>query len=364
MPVIDALLADGTAEMRLLVAGTHGSQGYGASDCPATVPAEIVVKLGAAVADHSEAELVGMAANCATEVARAIASWRPDLLVVLGDRYELLGVALAATVRRVPLAHLHGGETTVGAIDDGIRHALTKLSHLHFCATEEYAARVRSMGEELWRVHVTGGPGIDRLLPLVAAHTLDEVEAAVGRQIRRPFGLVTYHPPTARPEELGAELEAIVRGCEQLATVVVTAPGADPGADEVTARLKQWEEARPTAVTIVPSLGELYPIAMASADVVVGNSSSGIIEAPSLGVPVVNVGSRQEGRVRAANVVDVPGDASAVHAAIQQALVPGGRDRFRAENPHGDGHAGRRIADMLITVPLGPLLDKHFVDPR
>jgi UDP-N-acetylglucosamine 2-epimerase (non-hydrolysing) len=285
----------------------------------------------------------------------------PDLVVILGDRYELLGVAAAATLHRVPIVHLSGGEITTGAIDDAVRHALTKLSHLHLCTTEVYAARVRSMGEERWRVHVVGEPGLDRLEGLLSAFQVRDLEAAIGVELQRPVGLLTYHPPTlAPPGEAARELDALLLASSALPTVIATHPGPDLGSRAIIEALQVWSTTRAGAV-VVHSLGELFPRALAEADVVLGNSSSGIIEAPSLAVPVVNVGKRQDGRVRWPGVIDVGADADEVRRAIDRALDPAFRDAARAvPNPFGDGHAAPRIVRLLLDQPLDDLLHKRF----
>jgi UDP-hydrolysing UDP-N-acetyl-D-glucosamine 2-epimerase len=249
---------------------------------------------------------------------------------------------------------------TEGAFDDSVRHAVTKLAHLHLCNAEPYAARIRGMGEEPWRVRVTGDPAIDRLPRLARQWSLDDLGAFAGIDIHRPFGLLTYHPPTLTPDRLGDELESLMHGAEGLATVIATYPCADPGAAEILDRLRRWAKGR-DGVALVESLGDRYPAALANADVVLGNSSSGLVETPAFGVPTVNVGDRQRGRARAANVIDVPGDAATVASAIDRALDP----KFRAAvasvaNPYGDGHAAERVVEALLGAPLDRLLTKRF----
>jgi UDP-N-acetylglucosamine 2-epimerase (non-hydrolysing) len=189
-----------------------------------------------------------------------------------------------------------------------------------------------------------------------------DLERCVGGAITAPCGLVTYHPPTRRPERGAAELEAIIAACDALPSVVVTFPGADPGASEIVDRLRRWSSARP-GVHLVPSLGPAYAAMLARADVVVGNSSSGIVEAPTFGVPVVNVGDRQRGRERGAGVIDVPGEPAAVRRAMEQALDPAFRRRVEGiPNPYGDGRAAPRIVEVVASCDLAPLLHKRFVE--
>ena len=287
---------------------------------------------------------------------------RPDLLILLGDRYEILGAAQAAVLHRVPIVHLHGGEITEGAFDDLIRHAITKLASLHCCSTHGAAARLRSMGEEPWRIHTTGAPGIDTLVARASSTSASEWQRAIGGEPSKPMGLLTYHPPTQTPERAECELDAILGACERLATVIATAPGADPGSSGILERITTWAAGQPD-VRLIESLGPMYAPVLAAVDVVIGNSSSGIVEAPTFGVPVINVGDRQRGRERAPCVIDVGGVEADVIAALDRALDPEFRKSVReASNPFGDGHSARRIADMVATQPLEPLLTKVFVD--
>lgn len=361
-PVLRVLQREPSAELLVLAAGAHVSERFGRTIREIDLAPDVVHALDTGVGeDDSAAANVRVVARTAEAVSAALAQHHPDLLVVLGDRTELLGVATAAALHHVPLVHLHGGEVTEGAIDDSVRHAVTKLAHVHCCACEEYAARVRRLGEEPWRVFVTGEPTIDRLL-----HDTHPSEGALtcrlGVELRHPFALLTYHPPTLHPERLDAELDALLDACDAFEAVVATYPGADPGASRIIARLREWEQTRSNTV-VVESLGKLYPTALAAADVMIGNSSSGIVEAMSFALPVVNVGDRQRGRVRGPNVIDVAGHPAAVRAATARALDPSFRATLRGlPNPYGDGKAASRVVDVLMGVDLDGLLHKKFVD--
>jgi UDP-hydrolysing UDP-N-acetyl-D-glucosamine 2-epimerase len=289
---------------------------------------------------------------------------RPDLLVVLGDRYEMLGAALAALPFGLPVAHLHGGEVTEGAIDEQIRHAITKLAHLHFPAAEPYAARVRQLGEEAWRVHCCGAPGLDRLRAR-ATLSREALGQRLGRPLGRPTLLVTFHPETLAAADVPRHAEELTAALEKVdGEIVATAPGADTGHRAISAALERLAGRRP-ATQVVTTLGDdVYCSLLREADVMVGNSSSGLIEAPTFGLPVVNVGDRQRGRLRAANVLDTGHDREAIAEAIRQALDPAFRRRLAGlVNPYGDGHAAPRIARILREVELGPrLVRKRFAD--
>jgi len=285
----------------------------------------------------------------------------PDIVVLMGDRHELLPLAHALLLQGWPIAHVSGGEITEGVFDDAVRHALTKLSHLHLCTADQAAARILQMGEEPWRVVVTGDPTLDGLTD-IATQAATSLPEALGFPLERPVAIVTYHPPTLTPELLEPELESVISSLTEVRTIVATHPGAEPHSAEILERLHRWSSSNP-AVHVLSALGGLYAALLAQADVLVGNSSSGLIEAPVFCLPTVNIGDRQRGRQRAANVIDVPGRPEMVSEAVRHALDP----TFRASlnglvNPYGDGHAAERIRDVLTSVPVGGLARKRFVD--
>jgi UDP-N-acetylglucosamine 2-epimerase (non-hydrolysing) len=286
---------------------------------------------------------------------------RPDVLVVLGDRWELLHVVPQAVLAGVRVVHLHGGEVTEGALDERVRHAVTKLADQHCVASQDAADRVRRLGEPADRVHVTGAPGLDRFAGL-ARPTSEALAAAVGREVVRPLALFTYHPPTAvEGAEVRAWAAAALRAtAARCGTVVATHPGLDAGRDEVLAALAA--AAGDPRVVVVENLGPVYPVVLAGADVVVGNSSSGVVEAASAGIPVVDVGDRQRGRLRGDNVVHAHEGEAAVGAALDLALSPEHRARAEAApNPYGDGHAAGRVVEVVRAARSVPRA-KPFVD--
>ena len=269
-----------------------------------------------------------------------------DAIVLAGDRFETAAAALAATVDRVPIVHLHGGEQTLGAFDDALRHAITKLSHLHLVSSQEHARRVLAMGEDPASVHVVGAPGLDALarpdLPDRAA-----LEAALGIALDPPVVIVTVHPATLDVDPASAA-RAVASAMDLVdATYVVTLPNTDPGA--ATVRELMLAASTADRRVAVDALGEaLYWGLLRVADAVLGNSSSALVEAPAVGLPAVNVGGRQAGRARDANVLDATADASAVAEALGYALTPGFREVAETARPTlADGRAGARIADII-----------------
>jgi len=297
--------------------------------------------------------------------AQAFAQQRPDILLVLGDRFEMHAAALAALPFKIPVAHLHGGEITEGVIDDSLRHSITKLSHLHLVSTEAYACRVRQMGEEGWRVIVCGAPALDNIatVPLMLKPAL---ENALGFALEKPCLLATFHPATLEFEEAEWKCGELLLAIERLDTqTVFTLPNADTGGRVISKLIKAFVLTHPKA-RLVENLGTaLYFNLMRYVGVMVGNSSSGIIEAPSFGLPVVNIGSRQRGRARGANVIDVTSHCDDITAGIRKALTPEFRATCQEQpNPYSAGkNASAIIVDALKSVPLGEKLAvKKFID--
>lgn len=303
------------------------------------------------------------AGTCA--LTRAFVQERPDLLVLLGDRYEMLCGANAALGFNLPIVHIHGGAVTEGAIDEQVRHALTKMSHVHLVSTEVYATRVRQMGEEDWRVQVVGAPGLDELTTL-AIYRRGELADKLGLNLTDGFLLVSYHPVTL-------ELQHTVRQIDDLLQVlgstplpsVITYPNADPGNQVIIAAIEKYAATHPGKTHVLPNAGSaLYSSLMAHASAMIGNSSSGLVEAPSFRLPVVNIGSRQDGKIKPANVIDSASSTTAISAALTRALSPAFRESLRSlVNPYGDGKTGPRIAEILVQLALDDqLLRKRFID--
>jgi UDP-hydrolysing UDP-N-acetyl-D-glucosamine 2-epimerase len=341
-----AIAAHAGLRLRLLVGGMHLSPRYGSTveqiRSDGFEPAAELAWLDSTIEMPPDVQ----AAAALAAVGAALRSGSSDALVLAGDRLETVAAAVAATVSRVPIVHLHGGEQTLGAFDDALRHAITKLSHLHLVSNEEHARRVVALGEDPASVHVVGAPGLDASfrtdLPDRAA-----LERELGVRLRPPVVIVTVQPATLDPDP-SAVVEAVVGAMVSVpATYVVTLPNTDPGAERIRNRLR--EAASGPGWPVVEALGEArYWGLMRIADAMLGNSSSGLLEAPAVDLPAVNVGDRQEGRRRETNAIDAPSDASAVAAALRRALDPTFRVGVAAAHPRlADGRAGARIADII-----------------
>jgi len=306
---------------------------------------------------------VRSASNCLFAVGQALEAVRPDAVLVLGDRFETLPAAFAAVQLGLPLIHVHGGEISEGAIDDAIRHSISKLAHVHFVSAELHAHRLMQMGEEPWRVHVTGAPGLD-----VFAERTPLASETLSERFGVPFGedaaLVTVHPETIGAFDGSAAVRAVRIALEAVGLrAILTAPNQDKGREPILAALRTWADESPN-VAYVPMLGEYYPDALRAVGVVVGNSSSGLIEAASVPVPVLDLGERQAGRLKPPNVISAPFEPKAVEAAIHQARSPEFMTMVaNMTNPYGDGHACRKAGRILAGLALDDrLLRKRFVE--
>jgi UDP-N-acetylglucosamine 2-epimerase (non-hydrolysing)/GDP/UDP-N,N'-diacetylbacillosamine 2-epimerase (hydrolysing) len=306
--------------------------------------------------DTGMAKTIGLAI---LGLADALTAWRPDILLLIADRYEMLAPASVALALRIPIAHIEGGEISQGAIDDQVRNAITKLAHIHFTSTPTARRRVIAMGEEPWRVHHAGAPSLDHLRrsTLFDRATL---EAKIGLRLTAPIILAAWHPVTIL-RDTNAEADALFAAlAETPGRLIFAYPNADAGSYALIDRTRQLTATRPNTTVYVNLDAVTYWSLLGQVDAMVGNSSSGIMEAASFALPVVNVGMRQQGRERARNVIDVPAEAAAIRDAIHHALSTDFRESLRGmSNPYGDGTAAKTIAHVLTTVPLEGLLIKQ-----
>lgn len=365
-PLLERIAADPALELRLMASGAHFDPRFGPT-VREIEAAGYAFEPGLAMHPESD-DAAGIAQALGRGVqafARAFGARRPDLLVLLGDRSEMLAPALAALPFNIPQAHLYGGKITEGAIDERVRHALTKMSHLHFVSCQPYAERVMQMGEEAWRVFNVGSPGLDRLHGRPRA-SREALCGEIGLDPAQPFLLVTFHPVTLEPAGQDEQVAALLQALAQSGhAVVATYPNADAGGLRIAAALEAFAARQPRSVRLLRHAGSrLYADLMAHAAAMVGNSSSGVGEAPSFELPVVNIGSRQDGAIKAANVIDVGYAAADILAGIKRATDGAFRAGLRGlRNPYGDGNAGARIAATLRDIPLDDrLLRKKFVD--
>jgi len=356
--------ADSECELQLVVTGMHLSPEFG-------MTVNVIEADGFDTSERVEMLLSGDSPAAITKsiglgvigFADVLGRLSPDVIVLLGDRFEMLAAAQAAMVAGVPIAHLHGGESTEGLIDEAIRHAVTKMAHLHFVAAEPYRRRVIQMGESPERVFNVGAIGLDHLKRTTLLSTA-ELEAELDLGLSSPVFLVTHHPETLVPEDQTAGLRELLEALDGFpdAKVVITYPNADTHGRTLIPMIEEFAVARPGRVKAVRSLGQQrYLSLLRAADVVVGNSSSGIIEAPSVQTPTVNVGSRQAGRLRADSVLDVEPSSSAIMAAIREALSERMQTlASRVSNPYGEGAVAPQVVRHLKEIDLRAATHKRF----
>ena len=308
---------------------------------------------------------------CATGVgitgfAKAFAELKPDLAVLLGDRYEMLAAATACLISGFPISHIHGGEVTEGAIDDTMRHMITKMASLHFVAAAPYRDRVIRMGEHPDRVFLVGGLGVDAIMNTELASRA-EIEKVLGFAFGQHNLLVTFHPATAEDESAGKQCDEVLAALDAIPEprLLFTLANADAGGREVNRRIQAFIASRPERGTAFASLGSrLYLSCLPCIDGLVGNSSSGLLEAPSFRIGTVNVGDRQKGRLKAASVIDCPPERAAIQKAILRLYDPAFQQLLvSSQNPYGEGGATARILEILVDAPLRDLRKKSFYDP-
>jgi GDP/UDP-N,N'-diacetylbacillosamine 2-epimerase (hydrolysing) len=363
--LLQRLRASDAAELQLVVTGMHLSPEFGSTlnEIEAdgfVVAARVEMLLSADTATGvSKSMGLGMIGFADT-----FGRLRPDIIVVLGDRFEIFAAAAAALVAGIPLAHIHGGETTEGAFDESIRHAVTKMAHLHFVAAEPYRRRVVQLGENPAHVFRVGGLGVDAITELALLDRAD-LEASLGFALGERSLLVTFHPATADGGAAASQMAELLAALAQRpdTQLIFTMPNADTGSRGIAGQINDFVAAHPNARAYA-SLGQLrYLSCMQFVDGVVGNSSSGLAEAPSFGIGTIDIGDRQRGRLRAATVIHCPPARDAIAVAIDRLYDP----TFRAglanvENPYGTGGAAAKITEILCHHAIDNLIMKHFHD--
>lgn len=367
-PLMRCIRADDGLELAVVATCMHLSPAFGETvrliEADGFVVDERVEMLLSSDTEVGAAKSTGLGVISLSD---AFVRLAPDVVVILGDRFEALAAATAAFLLRIPIAHIHGGELTEGALDDGIRHAITKLSLLHFTSTDVYRRRVIQMGEQPERVFNVGALGVDNAL---AAPLLPETDLTrdLGIELRHPLLVVTFHPVTLEGGQAAEQMQALLKALDAVSagTVIITRPSADPGNRAINDLVDEYVVRHANAAAY-DALGHVrYLSAVHLAEAVVGNSSSGIIEAPALGTPTVNIGSRQDGRIRSGSVLDCAPDAGAIAESIRRALDPAfqaAASAASASGPYGDGRAAEKILGVLRSADVSkPALRKRFFD--
>lgn len=361
-PLLRKLDADPGFELQLVATGTHLSPKFGSTYKAIEADGfRIAAKPAILTGGDTAGALTRNLGRGLFAFAGILPKLAPDLLVVIGDRYEMLAPAQAGLLARVPTAHISGGDLTEGAYDDSVRHSLSKLSHLHFATNAESKKRLHQLGEEPGRVFNVGSLCLDSIR-LTPATPRGKLEEELGFKFRKRNIVVTYHPETASGRDSSGDMAALLSALSKVGPdvgIVITKPGLDVGSYGVMKAIDAFCSGRPNARAF-SSLGQRrYYGVLRVADAVVGNSSSGIMEAPSFGIPTVNVGDRQMGRVRARSVIDCPAETGRILAAIRKALT---LDCSGVASPYGDGKSAAKIMAVLKGIAdFRPLLVKRFV---
>jgi UDP-hydrolysing UDP-N-acetyl-D-glucosamine 2-epimerase len=365
LPILKRIVADSELKLLLFITGMHLSPEFGLTvrviEADGFDVSERVDMLVASDTEQAISKSIGLGV---IGFSQAYSRTRPDLLLVMGDRFETLAAVVAALPYTIPVAHISGGEITEGVFDDVIRHSITKMSHLHFVALNEYRDRIIQMGEEPWRVTVTGEPGLDNLKEISFLAPI-ELEKIVGLPLNSAPLLVTLHPVTLDPGETLRSIAALLAALEELAMpVIFTYPNADTGGRIIIERIEHFVQTHPSARVVVSLGAQGYFSLMNCSAAMLGNSSSGILEAASFDLPVVDIGDRQRGRIRGPNVVHAEPDRESVLRAARAVLSPSFKSGLRSlKNPYGDGNAAQRIMEVVKRTRLGrTLLVKRFHD--
>jgi GDP/UDP-N,N'-diacetylbacillosamine 2-epimerase (hydrolysing) len=316
------------------------------------------------IRDDSPAGIAESMSKGLVGCAKAISELSPNLIVVLGDRFEIIVSVLAALVAKIPVAHIHGGELTLGSFDDAIRHSITKMSHLHFVAAEEYKKRVIQLGENPERVFLVGGLGVDNIKRIKLLER-KELEESLDITFQEKSLLITFHPVTLEDATSANQLKELLKVLSDLedTTLIFTLPNADPGGLELIQIIQEYVSKNPNAYAF-SSLGQIkYMSCIAQVDGVIGNSSSGIMEVPSFKKGTVNIGIRQKGRIRAESVIDCDPLEKSIRSAIHKLYSPEFiRILKNVVNPYGDGGASEKIVNILNETSLEEIVKKTFYD--
>lgn len=361
--ILKRLQDDPMLGLQLVISGAHLSPAHGLTYRDIEADGfRIACKVDLALEDDSVVGVTKALGRAAIGFADALAELRPDVLVLLGDRYETLAAAQAALIARIPVAHIAGGDVTEGAYDDAIRHSITKMSHLHFVTHEAAARRVRQLGEDPARIFNVGNPGLDYLRHLTLLEG-ESLARELGFSFRRHNLLVTYHPETLDQESTASRIAVLLAALERLGKdvgIIFTFPNADTGNQAIRQQIETFVSRHDNSC-VFASLGQhRYLSVLNAVDAVVGNSSSGILEAPSLRTPTVNIGDRQKGRPQAASVINCGYSADDIVSAVHRAFE---LDCRAVTNPYGDGHASEKIVAILKKIDdPQKLIKKHFFD--
>jgi UDP-hydrolysing UDP-N-acetyl-D-glucosamine 2-epimerase len=358
---------DPDLELQVIVTGMHLSSEFGNTYKEIEKDGfDITYKVDSLISSDSSIAITKSVGLGVVGFADAYTACQPDIIVLLGDRHEIYAAGVASLTMRIPMAHLHGGETTPAMLDDPIRHCLTKMAHLHFPAADEYAKRICLLGEDKQRVFCFGGPGLDHLERLELLHKTG-IEQALKVDLSKPFFVITYHPVTLQVGSITEHYHSLLEALDKFEnhTLIFTCSNADHEGREVFSILNEYKSTSTRKnIHVFMSLGfKRYISLVRFASAVIGNSSSGLIEVPHLGVPTVNIGDRQKSRLKANTVIDCSNDSGAIFSAINLAISLDFEKKLdKVVSPYKKGNVCYQIKEVLKTYCLESILEKPFVD--
>ena len=359
--------ADSELELQLIVTGMHLSHEFGLTYKEIEKEFKIDKKIEILSSSHTSLDVCSEMARVYEKFAPALAELKPDILVLLGDRYEIFGVAGVASIMQIPIAHIHGGETTQGAFDEAFRHSITKMSHIHFAATNEYANRIIQLGEEPSRVFDVGGTSIENIKKLNLL-SKEEFEKSIDFRLAKKNILITFHPVTLENSSAREQFGEILKALDELkeTNLIFTKANSDTDGDVINKMIDEYVSENSLKAVAFVSLGQLrYLSAIKFVDIVLGNSSSGLTEVPSFKKATINIGDRQKGRARASSVIDVRPDRKEILAAIKRAYSKEFEQILKDTiNPYDGGNPSKKIVKILKEIKLEGILKKKFYDVK
>ncbi|WP_103599892.1 UDP-N-acetylglucosamine 2-epimerase [Campylobacter concisus] len=357
--------ADSELELQLIVTGMHLSPEFGLTYKEIEKEFKIDKKIEILGSSHSKLDICTEIARVYEKFTPAFSELKPDILVLLGDRYEIFGVAGVASIMQIPIAHIHGGETTQGAFDEAFRHSITKMSHIHFAATREYASRIIQLGEEPGRVFNVGGPGIENIKKLNLLNK-DEFEKSINFKLTKKNILITFHPVTLENGSAKEQFSELLKAIDELkdTNFIFTKANSDIDGDVINKMIDEYISKNSQKAVTFASLGQLrYLSAIKFVDIVLGNSSSGLSEVPSFKKATINIGDRQKGRAKASSVIDVRPVKEEILAAIKKVYSKEFEQVLKdTTNPYDGGNPSKKMVKILKEVELEGILKKKFYD--
>ena len=363
--LLKEIKADSELKLQLIVTGMHLSPEFGLTYKEIEKEFKIDKKIEILSSSHTSLDICAEMARVYEKFAPALAELKPDILVLLGDRYEIFGVAGVASIIQIPIAHIHGGETTQGAFDEAFRHSITKMSHIHFAATNEYANRIIQLGEEPSRVFNVGGPGIENIKKLNLL-SKEEFEKSIDFRLAKKNILITFHPATLENSSAREQFGEILKALYELeeTNFIFTKANSDTDGDVINKMIDEYVSENSQKAVAFASLGQLrYLSAIKFVDIVLGNSSSGLLEVPSFKKATINIGDRQKGRARASSVIDVRPVKEEILAAIKRAYSKEFEQTLKdAINPYDGGNPSKKMVKILKEIKLEGILKKKFYD--